>query len=273
MPPLKTSLRSFYSGELSNKKISKNIEELTQNLSTMTFIKLRLFIVAILVLTLSSGCADCETKASSNFSDVQRLLTTKKCLGCRIGGADLTGADLTGADLEWADLSGAHLEKANLRGANLTGARLSYIKEDTGWGVGCDVRSVASLAGANLIKADLSEANLAHVNLSEANLMQANLSEANLEFADLSRAKLNQANLSEADLGYSVLTEADLRLANLKLAVIPRVLEKVDLRGTKLYLSNKWLVGANLKRANLEGVNLQDVNLREANLQGAERLF
>ena len=43
-------------------------------------------------------------------SDLQKLLSTKECVGC-----DLSGADLSGLDLREADLSQANLKRTNLK--------------------------------------------------------------------------------------------------------------------------------------------------------------
>lgn len=55
--------------------------------------------------------------------------------GAKLHNANLADSDLRGAHLEHADLTGAHLEHADLSGADLTGV---------------DLRTVASLEGANL---------------------------------------------------------------------------------------------------------------------------
>jgi uncharacterized protein YjbI with pentapeptide repeats len=58
--------------------------------------------------------------------------------GAKLHNANLADSDLRGAHLEHADLTGAHLEHADLSGADLTGV---------------DLRTVASLEGANLTDA------------------------------------------------------------------------------------------------------------------------
>jgi len=70
-------------------------------------------------------------------SDLQKLLSTKECVGCDLSGADLSGldlreADLTKANLSKANLTGAYLSGTNLSKANLTGVNLrnSYLDEN-----------------------------------------------------------------------------------------------------------------------------------------------
>ena len=67
----------------------------------------------------------CLTDNSFGYSesDLQKLLSTKECVGC-----DLSGADLSGLDLREADLTKATLTEANLKGANLKGANLKKTK-------------------------------------------------------------------------------------------------------------------------------------------------
>ncbi|MGB7292058.1 MAG: pentapeptide repeat-containing protein [Thermodesulfobacteriota bacterium] len=100
-----------------------------------------------------------EGDADNSFETV---LSTDKCGGCDLSGAnfsdavltdtDLHGADLTGADLSGADLSGTNLSDALLAGADLTGANLT---------------------GADLSGADLTDALTANANFTEANLTHA----------------------------------------------------------------------------------------------------
>lgn len=76
----------------------------------------------------------------------------------------------------------------------------------------------ASLAGAELQKANLDSAILPGSSLSGANLRQANLQYADLSASDLSYADLGEARLKGADLRNSDLTNADLRQADLAFA-------------------------------------------------------
>ena len=48
-------------------------------------------------------------------SDLQKLLSTKECVGCDLSGADLSGLDLKEADLTGADLKGANLKNTKGR--------------------------------------------------------------------------------------------------------------------------------------------------------------
>ena len=100
-----------------------------------------------------------EGDAGNSFETV---LSTNKCQGCDLSGAnftnafladtDLRGADLTGADLSGADLSGTNLSNALLAGTDLTGANL------TG----------ADLSGTDLTDALTTNANFTHANLTNA---------------------------------------------------------------------------------------------------------
>jgi uncharacterized protein YjbI with pentapeptide repeats len=129
--------------------------------------KLTTIATTILLLTSFTTIA----QAADN-SQLQQLLSTKKCSECDLTGAGLVMNDLTGAKLERANLVGANLSQANLTGADLRGANLAG----------------ASLNGANLMGADLRGANLAGADLRSAYLFNANLQGVDLRIAYLQGA-------------------------------------------------------------------------------------
>jgi uncharacterized protein YjbI with pentapeptide repeats len=104
----------------------------------------------------------CGPSHAFKQADVDKLIKTRACQWC-----DLGGVELSGAKLSHADVSGANLSKAKLSGADLSGADLS---------------------GAYLRDADLSGADLTDTYLRDANLTGANLSGTNLPGADLTDA-------------------------------------------------------------------------------------
>lgn len=99
-----------------------------------------------------------------NLSDLNQLLSTKKCSQCDLTNAGLVQADLTRADLTEANLAGANLSQANLQGINFQDADLS---------------------GASLYGANLTGANLIGANLNGTDLRNAYIGNANLEGVDL----------------------------------------------------------------------------------------
>ncbi len=82
----------------------------------------------------------------------ETTISTNKCQGCDLSGADFSNAILTNVNLHGADLSGANLSNADLSGANLSDTLLAS----------------ADLRGANLTNANLSGADLTNANLSGA---------------------------------------------------------------------------------------------------------
>lgn len=108
-----------------------------------------------------------------NLSDLNQLLSTKKCSQCDLSNAGLVQADLTGSHLAQANLAGANLSQANLQGANLRGADLSG----------------TSLYGANLTGADLTGADLTGTDLRNAYVERANLAGVDLESAHVDGIK------------------------------------------------------------------------------------
>ena len=132
--------------------------------------------------------------------------------------------------------------------ANFWWAFRTYGKPETNWPI--------SLAGINLVEADLSHsmlrlvdlsgAELFGADLSKANLNETNLSGAHLQYADLQGARLEKANLTESDLQGALLNDADLQNAIL----------------TKANLSTANLIGADLS-----GTNLWDAILFHPNTQ------
>jgi len=178
-----------------------------------------------------------EARAQLPGSDIETLLTTGNCSGCRLFRANLAGADLTGTNLE----------EANLFSSFLTGAKLIN----------------ANLAGAKLGNADMAGADLTEANLSRASLLTTNLTEANLTFANLTRADLSAAKLPDANLTGANLTTARFVNANLTRALLTRA----NLTNANLFLAN--LSQALLLNADLTGADLTNANLTEANLEGA----
>jgi len=120
-------------------------------------------LIFLLTVILSFTCLT-DNSFGYSESDLQKLLSTKECVGCDLSGADLSGLDLREADLTKANLSKADLTKAKLITTNLTKAKLTQAK-----------LTQAKLRKANLSKADLTEANLTEANLSGANLKGTNL--------------------------------------------------------------------------------------------------
>jgi hypothetical protein len=99
---------------------------------------------------LSATVFSTPEKNADNSSET--TLSTNKCQGCDLSGADFSNAILTSVDLHGADLSGANLSNADLSGANLSDTLLAS----------------ADLRGANLTNANLSGADLTNANLSGA---------------------------------------------------------------------------------------------------------
>jgi Pentapeptide repeats (8 copies)/G8 domain len=92
----------------------------------------------------------------------ETTLSTNKCRGCDLSGADFSNAILTNVDLHGADLTGANLSNADLRGANLSDALLA----------GADLTG-ANLTGADLRGADLTDALTENANFKDAKLTNA----------------------------------------------------------------------------------------------------
>jgi hypothetical protein len=113
----------------------------------------------LVIVNILQGIHDTVSKdARASIQDnIYTLIKTNYCLGCNLGGADLTGAELDGAQLYDADLaraklggaklSGAVLELADLTGAVLTGAVLRYANLNDA------TLTYAVLTGADLLNA------------------------------------------------------------------------------------------------------------------------
>ena len=81
-------------------------------------------LIFLLTVILSFTCLT-DNSFGYSESDLQKLLSTKECVGCDLSGADLSGLDLREADLTKANLSKADLTKAKLITTNLTKANLT----------------------------------------------------------------------------------------------------------------------------------------------------
>jgi len=111
---------------------------------------------------------------AENSNQLNRLLSTKECVGCNLVGVDLTGAHLVGVDLRNANLQGAILVNANLEGADLS--------------------------GANLQSANFTAAFVSGTNFSNANLTKVNFSQAKLIDSEVAGAILQDINLTDAEV-------------------------------------------------------------------------
>jgi hypothetical protein len=140
-------------------------------------------LLTILTATLALVTVPAWSAKADPASDLQKLLTTNRCEGC-----DLSGANLIGIDLSNAQLQGAKLNAANLSGADLSGANLTKVSA-----VG------TSLMGANLQKATLVKASLIYANLAKAQLNDAILQGTDLQGANLVGADLNGAKITDSD--------------------------------------------------------------------------
>ncbi len=100
-----------------------------------------------------------EGDADNSFETV---LSTNKCQGCDLSGANFRNAVLNNVDLRGADLTGADFSNADLGGTNLSDALLA----------GTDLTG-ANLTGADLSGADLTDALTANANFTDANLTNA----------------------------------------------------------------------------------------------------
>ena len=87
------------------------------------FLTLALILTLFLVSSFSLGTSPSYAYSQS---DLDRLLTTRKCPECDLSGADLEGADLSEANLKGAILSDAILSDAILSDADLSFARSHY---------------------------------------------------------------------------------------------------------------------------------------------------
>jgi uncharacterized protein YjbI with pentapeptide repeats len=102
----------------------------------------------------------------------------------------------------------------------------------------------ASLDGAHLEGADLTDAHLERASLNRAHLEKADLTGAHLEGARLFEARLEGAHLADAHLEGAHLTDA--------------------------HLEGAHLFGAHLENADLTGAHLEDARLFGAHLEGAD---
>lgn len=135
-------------------------------------------LAVIVLLTTIAAPAQAE-----NLSDLNKLLSTRKCSQCDLSNAGLVQADLMGSYLAGANLTGANLSQANLQGADLRGANLSG----------------TSLYGANLTGANLTGANLTGTDLRNAYVERANLAEVELESAHVDGIKGLAATAASAE--------------------------------------------------------------------------
>lgn len=169
-------------------------------------------------------------------------------LDARASGQSLEGRDLTGAVLDGLDLSGLNLEGAMLEAASLRGAVLRKTR----------------LAGATLVRADLTNADF-----EGAQLVGTNLGAATFAGAKFTKANLAGATLDKSDLNSSDFTGADMTDASLLEATFGAVI----LRGVKIvgarFLDAK-LMNVDFSEADLSKVTFLECDLTGANLSGSK---
>ncbi|HOW72227.1 MAG TPA: pentapeptide repeat-containing protein [Phycisphaerae bacterium] len=175
---------------------------------------------------------------------------------------DLAGCDLADKNLAGARFAGSELTNANLSGADLSGASFFFYD---------NAQAAATLAGADLRRANLSRASLVYCDLTgaqvaDANLDHADLTATTLRDADLTNATIRGANLDDTTaLGftsaqfYSTITykSGDLRDIGL---------ECNDLTGWNF--AGKALPGARFGEAVLTNADLSAANLSGASFFG-----
>ena len=167
--------------------------------------------------------------------NIEKLEKSNACQTC-----DFTYVVLSNKKFPKADLQGVNFNGADLRNMDLREAKFNHsffvITED------CP-HEPASLAGSNLMQAQLQSVDLEEVDLTDTNLSKADLANSNVRVALLSNSNLSNANLQGVDFYKSDMQDANLKGANLE--------------------------GANLKKALLMGADLEGAILKGANLSGA----
>jgi uncharacterized protein YjbI with pentapeptide repeats len=191
----------------------------------------------------------------SNSSDAAVL--DKKCIDCKLRGADFTNLDLDGWDLSGADLSGATLTNVKLGNVKLDGAVLSGTK-----------LSCPDFSGTD----QNHPTDLTEVDFSKVQWVQSSACKSKFRYTLLSVAKLPPSMWKDLDLSYATFVDAEGQ--QLSSAAHPLDLRGVSLVGVSLegaildYATG--LSGADLTQAFLSGASLQHVNLSNANLEGAQ---
>jgi uncharacterized protein YjbI with pentapeptide repeats len=218
----------------------------------------------------------------------------RKCINCKLRGADLANLNLEGWNFSGADLSGATLTNTNLYKVNLDGAVLAGTKLPCVDFSGVDQNHPTDLTSVDFSKVQWVQTNGCKSNFKYTLLSVTKLPPPLWKYVDVSYATFVDAkgqqlssaahpldlrgvslvgvSLEGAILDYATgLAATDtLPAADWTQAVLSGVsLQHVDLSG------GAKLNGAQLDNANLEGANLSGVNLTKsgdapaANLQGA----
>jgi uncharacterized protein YjbI with pentapeptide repeats len=181
----------------------------------------------------------------------------KKCINCKLQGADLVNLNLedwnfSGADLSGATLTNTNLYKVKLDGAVLTGTKLPCVDFS-----GVDQNHPTDLTS---------------VDFSKVQWVQTNGCKSNFKYTLLSVAKLPPSMWKDLDLSYATFVDAEGQ--QLSSEMHPLDLRGVSLVGVSLegaildYATG--LSGADLTQAILSRASLQHVNLSNANLNGAQ---
>ena len=148
------------------------------------------------------GCVPAANAYSP--TDLKTLLSTKKCVGCDLSGADLSSKQLVNADLQAANLVGANLTGTNLSGAKLGGANLTGATLNSTNLTQAVLQAASAIdvnfASTNLTRADLSYANLVNTNFKTAILSNTDLAGSNLALADFTGVNLKNASFTNANL-------------------------------------------------------------------------
>lgn len=149
----------------------------------------------------------CDRRLMVDIDFTGSDLTGSRFVGADLSRASLYCANLTRcnfndaklvrADLRGAVFTGAKLEAANLDEADLRAAVLCVVDEEKGFTL---MGALASLVGARLNGADLSDANAFGVDFSSASLRGARMRNANFKNACFDGANMEGADLSGARL-------------------------------------------------------------------------
>jgi uncharacterized protein YjbI with pentapeptide repeats len=169
-------------------------------------------------------CTGCNLQGA-NLAGLDSGGTLVELSGANLAGATLTGAQIPGANLASALLQGANLSMANLKGANLGSAKLGELRDATGkitiaaatldgaWMEDVILSGPADLTavsakGVYFYAGDAAAATVAGSTLLRIDFTGAVLKGLNLHGATIAGASFYQADLTKAILTAAIATDA-----------------------------------------------------------------
>lgn len=143
-----------------------------------------------------------------NSEDLNKLITTKKCVGCNLVGVEIQDKILIGADLSYAKLMFARIKRVDFTGGKFIGTKWDAIEVFKSSFKGATI-SEEEIVNATFDSVNFSGAHFANLPLDRAKFLNCDLTYADMNTIG-TRHTTNISSFNNSDLSYATITNAAL---------------------------------------------------------------